>query len=227
MGFLKNIMSPFLEFKPEAGDPDNKNSNARAADAWNPVKKMPSLPVDTQAPASNISGSQNTLVTTDYQKYFEDLVEEANSKNTLFQGTDFKEFIDSKVDVEAIADEATKYKTAFNVLKRTGLTKEKLVTTGHQYMNIIDTDLKGFADAYTQQYKKDVEQNELLLQKKAGELQELNERITAISLEIKKVSQEITRSKDQLNSNKDAFNRAGQNKMKEIQSELQKIEQYF
>ncbi len=174
-----------------------------------------------------VTSSTGSGATADYHKYFEDLIEEANAKNALFQGTDFKEFIDSKIDVEAIADEATRYKTAFNVLKRTGLTKERLVSTGHQYMNIIDTDLKGFTDAYAQQYKKEVEQNEMLLQKKAAELQELNERITTLSQEIKKVSQEITHSKDQLNSNKEAFIRAGENKMKEIEAELQKIEQYF
>ncbi len=228
MSFLKNIMSPFLEFKEEDTPPGSKEIKVRTEESKTSVKeKAQTIPGEMVAPAPGITGAPKSGVRADYQKYFEDLIEEANAKNALFQGTDFKEFIDSKIDVEAIADEATRYKTAFNVLKRTGLTKEKLVSTGHQYINIIDSDLKGFSDAYSQQYNKEVEQNELLLQKKAGELQELNERITALSQEIKKVSQEITTNKEQLNANKEAFIRAGENKMKEIQAELQKIDQYF
>ncbi len=221
-------MSPFFEFKEEETKPGSKEIKLPTGESNNAVKeKTQTISGDKVSSAPSISGTPKSVATADYQKYFEDLVEEANAKNALFQGTDFKEFIDSKIDVEAISDEATRYKTAFNVLKRTGLTKERLVSTGHQYINIIDSDLKGFSDAYAQQYKKEVEQNELLLQKKAGELQELNERITTLSQEIKKVSQDITHSKDQLNSNKEAFIRAGENKMKEIEAELQKIEQYF
>ncbi len=228
MSFLKNIMSPFLEFKEEETPPGSKEIKVRTEESKTFVKeKAQTIPAEVVAPATGVESAPKTGVRADYQKYFEDLIEEANAKNALFQGTDFKEFIDSKIDVEAIADEATRYKTAFNVLKRTGLTKEKLVSTGHQYINIIDSDLKGFSNAYSQQYNKEVEQNELLLQKKAGELQELNERITALSQEIKKVSQEITNNKEQLNANKEAFIRAGENKMKEIQAELQKIDQYF
>ncbi len=147
MSFLKNIMSPFLEFKEEDTKPGSKPGNLPVDDIKVPGKAKAS------AAAESPLATPGSAVTNDYQKYFEDLIEEANKKNALFQGTDFKEFIDSKTDVEAIADEATKYKTAFNVLKRTGLTKEKLVTTGQQYINIIDSDLKGFADAYAPQYK--------------------------------------------------------------------------
>ena len=228
MSLLKNIMSPFFEFKEDEAKPASKDIKVRTAESNNSRKeKVPASTGEMMASDAAVTSSPRSGATADYHKYFEDLIEEANAKNALFQGTDFKEFIDSKIDVEAISDEATKYKTAFNVLKRTGLTKEKLVSTGHQYMNIIDSDLKGFSDAYSQQYKKEVEQNELLLQKKAAELQELNERITTLSQEIKKVSQEITHSKDQLNSNKEAFIRAGEDKIKEIEAELQKIEQYF
>nr|MBA2561366.1 hypothetical protein [Chitinophagaceae bacterium] len=145
----------------------------------------------------------------------------------VFQGTDFKEFIDSKVDVEAIADEETKYRTAFNVLKRTGLTKERLISTGQQYLSLIEHDLKGFNDVFMQQYKTDVEQKEMLLQKKAEELQALNGKIAALNKEIKQTSQEIIQSKDNLNSNKNSFILAGENKKTEIKAELQKINQYF
>jgi hypothetical protein len=222
MSFLKNIMSPFVEFKEEPVSNEGKEKN-KESKINGPANDRPaSSNVSAPAASSSKQGSRS-----DYHQYFEDLIDEANAKNPLFQGTDFKEFIDSKIDVEAIADEATRYKTAFNVLKRTGLTKEKLVSTGHQYISIIENDLQGFTDAYAQQYKKDVEQNELLLHQKAAELQQLNEKISALSNEIKKVSNDITQSKEQLNSNKELFITAGENKKKEIELELQKISQYF
>lgn len=225
MSFLKNIMSPFLEFKEQEANPVSKEGKFQSKSG------ATSDPGESRAPAAPTSSrsmnSSKSGATGEYQQYFEDLIEEANAKNAIFQGTDFKEFIDSKIDVEAIADEATRYKTAFNVLKRTGLTKERLVSTGHEYIHIIERDLQGFVDAYTQQYKKDVEQKELLLQQKAGELQELNEKISALNQEIKKVSQDITQSKEKLNTNKEAFIAAGENKKKEIEVELQKIDQYF
>ncbi len=233
MSIFKYILSPFVEFKPDDNEKAEsgvkvqtpKNAQAlpdvNATPAINTVTVNDSLP----APVSPVSGTPAT--TSDYHQHFEDLITEANLKNPNFQGTDFKEFIDSKIDVESIADEGTRYKTAFNVLKRAGLTKERLVSTGKDYINIIDNDIKGFESAYTQQYKTNVEQKDLLLQKKAGELQELNKRIAVLNQEITQMSQDIIQSKEKLNSNKQLFTLAGEDKKKEIQNELQKIDQYF
>lgn len=233
MSILKYILSPFVEFKPE------ENKNAESGLKAQPAKNLQVTPdVDAPpaisttaindslpAPVSPVSGT--SPITSDYHQHFEDLISEANLKNPNFQGTDFKEFIDSKIDVEAIADEGTRYITAFNVLKRAGLTKERLITTGKDYINIIENDIKGFESAYTQQYKTNVEQKDLLLQNKAGELQELNKRIAVLNQEISQMSQDIVQSKEKLNSNKQSFTLAGEHKKKEIQHELQKIDQYF
>ena len=219
-------MSPFLEFKEEETKPSSKEGKAQNKENRSSAANNTEGATAASMPSRSM-GSTKSDVKGEYHQYFENLIEEANAKNALFQGTDFKEFIDSKIDVEAIADEATRYKTAFNVLKRTGLTKERLVSTGHEYIHIIERDLQGFIDAYTQQYKKDVEQQELQLQQKAQELQVLNEKISALNQELKKVSQDISQSKEKLNSNKEAFIAAGENKKREIEIELQKINQYF
>jgi flagellar biosynthesis chaperone FliJ len=230
MSFLKNILSPFVEFK-EEGQKGTSNENK----SQTPERKAPSNfentrsfvntavspdpPFDSKITASSAAA--------EYEKHFQDLIDEANAKNSLFQGTDFKEFIDSKIDVEAITDEATRYRTAFNVLKRTGLTKERLVTTGQEYINIIERDLKGFEVAYKQHYQADVEQKEQILKKKADELHALNEKISVLNQEIKQMSQQIIQTKEQLNSKRSSFLNAGDNKKKEIQFELEKINQFF
>jgi hypothetical protein len=66
----------------------------------------------------------------EHVQYFEKLIDDANRSQPYFQGTDFKEFVDSKLDIDDIQDEALKYRTAYNVLKSTGLSKEKLLATG-------------------------------------------------------------------------------------------------
>lgn len=231
MSILKNILGAFVEFKDEETGPAKEN---KAQTPSNKKIRVDDDGTSSATAAANTASNSRTSSSApvmnaapEYKKHFEDLIEEANTQNPLFQGTDFKEFIESKTDVEAIADEETKYKTAFNVLKRTGLTKEKLVTTGREYINIIENDLKAFEDAFNQQYRSDVEQKEQLLQQKAQELQVLNEKISALNQEMKQMSQQIIQAKEKLTSNKNSFISTGESKKKEIETELQKINQYF
>lgn len=223
MSLLKNILGVFVEL-PEN---DNKTPPQRINKSESAVRNAQPKPEDLGASSAPVSGTAPSYRATDYHKHFEDLITEANEKNPLFQGTDYKEFTDSKSDLEAITDEATKYRTAFNVLKRTGLSKEKLLSTGREYINVIDSDLKAFDNAYKQQYGTDVENKESLLQQKAAELQALNEKITALQTETKELNRQVTENKDRLTANKKSFILAGENKKKEIQSELEKIQRYF
>lgn len=217
MGFLKNILGAFVEFKEENKSSQPKQSNKGQAD------EVHSTTTEKPQPTTHFTGSSSP----EYQKHFNDLIEEANAKNPLFQGTDFKEFIDSKSDVEGIADEPTRYRTAFNVLKRAGLTKEKLVTTGRAYINVIDKDINAFEAVYNEQYKIQVQQKEQLLQHKAQELQALTEKIESLNKEMKQLSQELSSSKERLGANKNSFVLSGENIKQEIETELKKIDEYF
>ncbi len=247
MSFLKQLLTPFVEFE------DDKNKGAAKQNIPVPAPPAPVTPKVTPAPPtlppvhqkvehplitdSSIStppqvptyspGGTITSPLPEHEQYFERLIDEANTKNPLFQGTDYKEFIDSKVDIDDIQDEALKYKTAFNILKSTGLTKEKLLSTGQEYLNLIGRDLNAFQSAHAVQYQKEVRQKEALIQKKAEELQALTQKINALKAEINQVTQDINLTKDKLNTTKNSFLLAGENKQKEIQTELQKIMQFF
>jgi hypothetical protein len=245
MSFLKQLLTPFVEFDEQKKEPEIKKNTPPA------TKPTPPPPPPTPAPIADenathplITGS-NTIPDSTVQiptyspsgtiagplpehvQYFEKLIDEANNKNPLFQGTDYKEFVDSKVDIDDIADETIRYRTAYNVLKSTGLTKEKLLSTGQEYINIIGRDLNAFQSAHAQQYQKEVKQKEQLIQKKAEELQVLSQRINALKAEINKVTQDINLTKEKLNTTKSSFLLAGENKQKEIETELRKIVQYF
>jgi chromosome segregation ATPase len=230
MSFLKNILGAFVELdnqKPEDTKELKPGENEQAAIIIEPPPTVAGS-TTVNAPAAQTGPSPTANASSaGFEKHFEELIDEANAKNPMFQGTDFKEFIESKSDVEAIADEATRYRTAFNVLKRTGLTKERLLTTGQEYINIIDRDLTSFENAFNQQYKTDVEHKEQLLKQKAQELQALSEKISLLDTEMKQMSQQIVESKEKLNTNKNLFVVAGETKKQEIKTELQKIDTYF
>ncbi|MBC7827228.1 MAG: hypothetical protein H7122_05755 [Chitinophagaceae bacterium] len=242
MSFLKQLLTPFIEFdeekkkeqakqnKPVATSSapvippasDEKTDHPLITGSGTAVNVSTPDQIPTYSPAGTIAGPLP-----EHKQYFEKLIDEANIKNPLFQGTDFKEFVDSKVDIDDIADENIRYRTAFNVLKSTGLTKEKLLSTGQEYLNIVGRDLNAFQSAHAQQYKKEVGQKEQLIQKKAEELQVLSQRINALKTEINQLTLDINLTKDKMNTIKNSFLLAGENKQNEIQTELQKIAQYF
>ncbi|QHT69643.1 hypothetical protein GXP67_24835 [Rhodocytophaga rosea] len=251
MSFLKQLLTPFIEFDEDKKKEQQQGSKPSAAPIQPPVPPpIPNTPppIDENAQHPLVTGKGSTTTPNqppaaqiptfspsgtlsgplpEHEEYFEKLIEDHNARNPLFQGTDFKEFVDSKVDIDDIQDEALKYQTAYNILKGSGLTKEKLLSTGQEYMNLIGRDLNAFQSAQALQYKKEVGQKDQLIQKKAEELQALSQKMNALKSEINQLSQEVNLTKDKLNTTKNSFLLAGENKQKEIQTELQKIAKYF
>lgn len=235
MSLLKQILSPFIEFENDKKkEPVTENKPTPAPEYKAPIEENAEHPLITEgmvnsSPKAQASPSQSNVSTLlpEHEQYFEKLIDQANATNPLFQGSDYKEFTDSKMDIDNIIDEETKYKTAFNILKRTGLNKEKLLMTAHEYHNLIGRDLNAFQGAHSQKYQKEVKQREQLIQQKAVELQSLSEKMNALKKEISQISQDMTETKDKLNLTKNSFLLAGERKQLEIQEELQKIEKYF
>jgi hypothetical protein len=252
MSLLKQILSPFVEFeadKKKESAPEVKTTLTPTYTTPPPVNHTPLPEVKAEhplitginagsfnqqsapTPATNAvpanKPAAGSTVLPEHELYFQKLIDDANATNPLFQGTDYKEFVDSKSDIDNITDEETRYKTAFNLLKRTGLSKEKLVSTAHEYHNIIGRDLNAFQGAHMQQYQKEVKQREQIIQKKAEELQALSVKINALKKEISQISQEMVDTKDRLNLTKNSFLLAGEKMQNDIQAELEKIGKYF
>jgi hypothetical protein len=248
MSFLKQLLDPFVEFEndPKQGPakpnpPVNAPATAPATPSFLPPA-VAAAPENIQHPLINGPGTPVTIpdhVPTysaggtitgplpEHEQYFERLIDEANARNPLFQGPDYKEFVDTKVDIDDIQDEAIKYQTAYNILKSSGLTKEKILSTGQEYLNLIGRDLNAFQSAHAQQYQKELRPKEELIQQKAQELQTLTQRLTTLKAEINQLSKETILTTEKMNTTKNSFLLAGENKQKEIQTELQKITQYF
>jgi archaellum component FlaC len=240
MSFLKQILSPFIEFdadKKEEATPSPSVSSSRPVQinatqtdevVSHPLIDTPGVVKERadQTPTFSPSGTLAGPLP-EHVAYFDKLIDEANATNPHFQGADFKEFVDSKIDIDDIADEALKYRTAFNILKSSGLTKEKLLQTGQEYLNLVGRDLNIFQGAHSQQYKKEVGEKDRRIQKKAEELQALQQRVNALKSEINTLTQEVNLVKDKLNTVKNSFLLAGEMKQNEIENELKKITMYF
>ncbi|WP_207534109.1 hypothetical protein [Desertivirga arenae] len=240
MSFLKALLNPFVEFEEDKSKQVAKNNPLQAPpptsdkDTTHPLIDEPgkgtaaaSVPPTTSQAASAIIRQSDTMPFPEHTAYFEALLDKANRENPAFTGPDFKEFIEAKLDIDDIADENLRYVTAFNILKNAGLSKERLISTGHEYQNVIGRDLNAFQTAHARQYKAELEQKELDLQKKAEELRALTQRLNVLKGEINQISQEITTKKDSLNATRSSFLLAGENMQKEIQLELEKIMKYF
>lgn len=246
MSFLKQILKPFVEFdeevekkveekpkvSPQPSPPilsknafDNLNITHEASHPLiDEIKKED--PIATLAPTYTPTGSLDKPLP-EHILYFEKLIDQANATNPSFQGADYKEFIDNKLDIDDIADEALKYKTAYNVLKSSGLTKAKLLQTAQEYLELIGRDLNNFQGAQSLKYRKEIGPKEEQIQKKAEELQALQQKINKLKSEINSLGQEVTLAKEKMNTVRTSFLLAGELKQNEIAGEVKKIDQYF
>lgn len=222
MSIFKYILSPFIEFK----DTDVNAPVNQPVSGSNAVTNNESLNTGTEKKAAQ-NAKGNTSNVYNFTTHFNQLIEDANQKNPVFQGADLKEYMDTIVELDTISDEVVKIKTAFNILKKSGLTKDKLLFTGQEYIKLIEHDLAGIEGAFAQQYKNDVELQEQQVQAKAQELKTLNEKIVLLNDEIATINNNIAKSKAQLTTNKDQFILAGKSKKAELETELQKIKQYL
>ena len=233
MSFLKQILKPFIEFDPEVPKDETKNNvpikNQQVDDevVHHPLVNEEGTVTAPTASLPPVQDVDMSIPLPEHVQYFEALIAKANQENPLFIGPDYKEFIDAKLDIDDITDETLKYKTAFNILKSSGLTKDKLVSTGHEYLNIIGRDLNAFQTAHAQQYKKELSQKELDLKTKVYELQVITQRLNVLKSEINLITKEINQSQQKLNTTKNSFLMAGEMKQQEIQSELNKIASLF
>ena len=238
MSFLKQLLNPFIEFdenkKPVTQQPAGSavpvaNTAAGTAElVHHPLIPDGQTPAATQTPITSLPvPAPGTDTATEHKQYFDRLIEKANQENPMFAGPDYKEFVDARVDIDDIADENLKYTTAFNILKSAGLTKEKLLSSGREYLNIIGRDLNAFQTAHAQLYKKELGQKEQDLQAKVLELQQLSQRLSVLKSEINTATQEINQAKDTLNKTRNSFLLAGEQKQHEIETELKKIAGFF
>lgn len=187
---FKKIKSIFVVDDPNA--PATKESGPNSANGSSN---------ESTAPAGEIRNSvQPASIGTPDQK-FTDLLLKAIESNNL-NGFDYLEFKNSLRSLEnVIPDEGMRYKSAFEMAKTMGLTKENLVLSAEKYIQILKTEDTKFKEALQNQKAKQV-------QGRADQLAQIEKSILDKQAMIEKLNKEIEASKSQLTSVKDEINEA-------------------
>ncbi|MBK9735772.1 MAG: hypothetical protein IPO92_12710 [Saprospiraceae bacterium] len=156
-------------------------------------------------------GENNTLNQGTYQnrpvgsgspdpKFTELLLKAIESNNQ--DGFDYLEYKNSIKSIEnVIPDEGMRYKSAFEMAKTMGLTKEKLVQSAKHYLQVLSSEDQKFKEALENQKAKQI-------QGRADQIQSFEKSITEKQQMIEKFSQEIESAKKQLETFKGEINEA-------------------
>ncbi len=118
MSLLKQILSPFVEFEDDKKKEPVKeniqvseNKPSVVPDNSAPIEENAEHPLITGVNVNASAQARSTVPSfgisaplPEHVQYVENLIDEASANNPMFQGTDFKEFIDSKLDIDNIAD---------------------------------------------------------------------------------------------------------------------------
>ena len=130
------------------------------------------------------------------QKFTDLLLKAIESNN--FDGFDYLEYKNSLKSIEAvIPDEGMRFKSAFEMAKTMGLSKDKLIQSAEGYLNILVSEDKKFKDALENQKAKQI-------QGRSDQLASIEKSI----LDKQKMNKEIEASKNQLSSVRNEINDA-------------------
>ncbi|MFZ1749058.1 MAG: hypothetical protein WAU01_02650 [Saprospiraceae bacterium] len=129
---------------------------------------------------------------------FTDLLLKAIESNNM-EGFDYLEFKNSLMSLtNVIPDEGMRYKSAFEMAKTMGLTKDKLIQSAGYYINILANEDKKFKEALENQKTKQIaaranqlsEMEKSILQKQQA-IEKLNAEIESSKAELDKIKSEI------------------------------------
>jgi hypothetical protein len=169
---------------------NNEDAQDKLESAFNP---------STTSVNINASSSVNNDAKPDVK--FTDLLLKAIESNNM-EGFDYLEFKNSLKSIEAvIPDESMRYKSAFEMAKTMGLTKEKLIQSAQHYVNILASEDKKFKDALSNQKAKQI-------QSRADQLASIEKSIIDKQKMIENLSKEIETSKSQLEAVRTEINEA-------------------
>ncbi len=130
---------------------------------------------------------------------FTDLLLKAIESNNA-QGFDYLEFKNSLRSIEkVIPDESMRYKSAFEMAKTMGLSKDKLLESAAYYLNILSTEDKKFKDALENQKNKQI-------QGRADQLAAVEKTIEDKKQMIEKLTKEIEEAKQNLDAVRQEIN---------------------
>lgn len=168
------------------------------------------------------------------RKKFNDILLKAIDKQNL-DGPDYLEFKSSLKSLEGvIEDEATRYKSSYAVLTSTGVTKEKLLTSGEHYIKVLEAEKQKFERTFKEQQQKQVLEREKKInsyeegiEKRKQELKKLIAEIETMEKKLDSAKVEINQAAGKVQLTKDQFMASYGLILGQIQEDFNKIKEYL
>jgi septation ring formation regulator EzrA len=167
------------------------------------AKAVESSSADTSnTPSAPASGGQSSAPQggTPDPKFTELLLKAIETNNT--DGFDYLEYMNSIRSLEnVIPDEIMRYKSAFEMAKTMGVTKEKLAQSGEHYLKVLANEEKKFRDAMENQKARQI-------QARADQMASMEKAIADKQAQIEKLTREIEEAKTLLGTTKSEIEQA-------------------
>jgi hypothetical protein len=207
------------------------------------IKKIKSLFIVEDETAATPQAEQKTQDATTEQQTGSTGQLDQQILNTLLQsfadnnlqGFDYFEFKQSLRSLTAMnLGESIAFKSAFATAATLGITKSKLLETAAFYKSVLDKEKEKFNDAMLAQsnqavhQKKDEVRNlQELIRTKSEEIKRLTTEITGHQMEMEKLGLVISQSEAKIKDTSANFERSFTYLKNEIDSDIQKIDQYI
>jgi len=149
--------------------------------------------------ANTVSGQVVGNVDNDIFEKLSSAIEENN-----LPGNDFLEFMQSLTKMSSVsAAEKDKMNMVFATLSTSdGMTKDHLVKSIDHYLNVIESERKGFQKEMQRKLSEEVEQKDAYVEQLSTSAKEKNEQIQKLTEEIQKISDEIAVAKTESSNSK-------------------------
>lgn len=169
--------------------------------------------------SNELSGAEKSE---EYVKHFDKLMEDAN-----LPGPDFFEFIVAlrEMDSNAVPDNM-KYKMTFSAFKAMGVTQEKLIQSGEQYLSIINQNALEF-DKEASEEKARIDSIDNKVAQKQALIEDLNKQIAATMQEISSLQNEKLTKSNIMLVHENSFKMAHKSMVETVNKHLLNIKTYL
>ncbi len=222
MGFIKNLKSLFIE---ESSTAEQTEPQEELLEATSELPK--DEPDSTPVRAVNASSGEVD------QRFLETLLN-ALERNNL-EGFDYLEFRQALRNLGKMnMDEATRYKSAYAMAQTMNVTPRDLTRTAQVYLDVLNKEQKAFSDALNNQEKTQINSRKERLEQLDKSIVQHQEQIESLMSSINKQRQEVDKLTSELASvhdkivdTQDRFTRTHAFLLDEIQSDINKMDQYL
>jgi hypothetical protein len=179
----------------------------------------PAVVMQTSTPVTNNTAPVSTGK---FQQHFDQLFMEAN-----IPGPDYFEFSKMVAVMSAIPDEEARYVAAYAGLSVQGLNKQKLLSTAHEYIRLLEADATAFRSTIDLAVQEKIQARQAEVKEKTARIQQLSQEITDLQNRIMELEAVIKENEEKIYHSTEGYAAELEERKRRIQMDVEKIEQHI